>query len=71
MAAKGWLQSGTGTGGFGTAAQVPGAWHAYDQIAQLFDPPKVNEEDINRMLRTSVISTPSAPKCRRARHRSG
>jgi Ca-activated chloride channel family protein len=41
---------------------VYGAQFNRIQIAQLFDPPKVNEEDVNRMLRTSVISTPSAAK---------
>lgn len=32
------------------------------QVAKLFEPPKVDEEDINKMLRTAVIANPAAAK---------
>ena len=33
-----------------------------NKIHTLFDPPPVNEEDVNRILRSSVIADPDAPK---------
>ena len=33
-----------------------------DRIMQLYTPPPVNEEDVNRILRSSVVTDPKAPK---------
>ncbi|MBV8519565.1 MAG: VWA domain-containing protein [Acidobacteria bacterium] len=33
-----------------------------ERIFQVFDPPKVNDEDVNRMLRSVVLADPNAPK---------
>jgi Ca-activated chloride channel family protein len=32
------------------------------RISKVFDPPKINEEDVNRILRSVVLSDPNAPK---------
>jgi len=32
------------------------------QLTQLFDPPKMQDEDVNRILRATVIGNPTAPK---------
>lgn len=36
--------------------------YSEDRIYRVFDPPEVNEEDVNRILRSVVLADPKAPK---------